>query len=265
MAHINKMVSCNEVLAEILRTFKPAGSSWITEAIEDIGWAIQGIGYHAGLEDKATEPPYITVNNHRGKIPCDVERLIHVEQLLPLDISGHVLNPNGTTPFPQPTVNTDVCSYKGVRMKLGSDTTNSSLSERNPRTTAISPTVPYYTLNGDYVVTEFEKGLIKLYYVGFSVDTDGLPRIIDDFDYKSAVKWYCVQSMILKGYKHPEISWKDAFQMWETYRLRAENAPKMPSLDGAERFRNSWNRFANNLELGENYYMHLEQPEYINK
>jgi hypothetical protein len=260
MSHINKITSCRTILAKIARTFKPSGSSWRREAIEDIGWAIQGIGYHCGFEHKSTEPPYIVVKNNRGKIPCDVERIKHVEQLLPDNSNDNILNPDGTTPTEEEIVNT--CKYKGVKMRKAHDTSMYGVSEANPRTTEVVSAVPYYSLNGDYVITEFSDGLIKLHYVGFHVDKDGFPMVLDDFDYKTAIEWYCFQNMILKGYKHPELSFKDAFQMWEMYRLRAENAPKVPSLDAAESFKWGWNRFINGYEFGRDFYMNLEQPEF---
>lgn len=263
MTHISKTVSCKSIIAKVNRTLKPASSSWVQEAIEDIGWGIQGIGYHVGFEDKATEFPFIKVQNNRGKIPCDVERVKHVEWMVPLNNSGNILNPDGSTPYPQDSE--EICSWKGIRLKLGSDSTNSSQSERTPRTTQISPGEAYYTLNGDYVITSFTTGYIKLHYVGFITDKEGLPKVVDDYDYKTALEWYVIQNMLLKGHKHPELSWQMAYQQWEIYRLRAENSAKVMSLDAAERLRNTWNRFANGVNFGNDFYMHLEQTEHLSR
>jgi hypothetical protein len=228
MNYINKLTSCREVIFMIERTLKPQGSSWIAEAMEDIGWAIQGIGYHAGFEHKSTDIPYITVANNRAKIPADVERIEEVELLLPSKDSYNLLNPDGTTPLPS-TYEAGT-NYKGVPLLEGSDTTSYGVSPNSPRTTGVTPRQPYYNLNGDYIQTSFTDGLIKLHYIGFFTDNDGLPKIIDDFDYKTACQWYCIQNMLLKGYSNPNISFKDAFQMWDTYRLRAENAVTVPTL-----------------------------------
>ncbi|MFN7465260.1 MAG: hypothetical protein ACK53T_01365 [Planctomycetota bacterium] len=263
MPHIHKLTSVSTILNKVQRTFRPPDSSWIGDAIEDIGLAIQAIGYHAGFEHKQTEPPYIKVTNNRAKVPCHVERIKVIEQLLPDAFSErNLLNPDGTTPFPQVEYNPD-CTYRGVKMFLGSDQTGYGFAEDNPRTTGISPGAPYYNLDGDYIYTSFTEGLIKLHYVGFALDKNGYPRILDDADYKMAVEWYVVYNMLLKGFKHPDLSWKDAYQMWETYRLRAENAPKMPSIDAAERFRNTWSRFAIGNEWGQEFFMNLEQPSNI--
>lgn len=264
MAHTGRVISCKAILAKIGLVFKPSDSSWQKSAIESIGWAIQGIGYHAGFEHKQTEPPYLTVKNNRVRIPCDVERIIHVEQLLPDHSQRNILNPDGTTPFPQPSEEEPDCNtkYKGIRMVLATDSSGYGLSSDSPRTTATTPGRNYYSIDGEYVKTEFESGLIKLHYIGFSLDKNGYPMIIDDFDYKTAIEWYLIQEMILGGFKHPEVSWREANSMWDTYRLRAENAVKGISLDGAERFRAGWNRISNNEAFGRDFYMGLETPEY---
>lgn len=264
MENINKLVSCNTILSAIDRTFKPTSSSWMNEAIEDIGWAIQAIGYHMGFVKKQTEPPYLIVANNRAKIPCDVERIIAVEQLLPRqDSHNHVLNPDGTTPSPQPFNN--LPPYEGIRLRLGSDISGYGIAEDNPRTTKAKPSSSYYNINTDFIIVPFSDGLLKLHYIGFAVDKKGLPMVIDDADYKLALQWYCVQNMILKGHKHPEVSFRDAFQMWEMYRLRAENAGKVQSLDSAERFRATWNRYNSGINLTQSFDMHFESPEQIDR
>lgn len=263
MAYAGKLVSSKGVIAKIARTFKPSGSSWINEAIEDLGWAIPAIGYHGGFEKKQTEPPYLKVQHNRAKIPCDVERIIAVEQLLPDYSQENILNPDGTTPDPS-TYSSD-CNYKGVRLPLGSDLTGYGLGQDNERTTRISPNAEYYNINADYINTSFTDGLIKLYYIGYSVDKDNFPKIIDDADYKMALEWYLFAQMLLKGYKHHEIGFKQAFELWEMYRLRAENAIKVQTLDSAERFRNTWNRFATGNEYASDFFMNSEQSQYIDR
>lgn len=262
MSYINKTVSVKAIIAKVKRTFRPTGGGWINDAVEDIGWAIQAIGYHAGFEKKQTAPPYLKVANFRTKLPCDVERIIAVEQLLPDGRNIDRLNPDGTTPYPLNEYDSS-CNYKGVKMLLGSDQTGYGLSSDTERTTEISPGAPYYNLNIDYIITSFEQGLIKLHYIGFALDKEGLPRVLDDADYKMALEWYVFYNMILRGYKHPEVTWKEAFQMWESYKLKAENACKIPSIDGAERFRNSWTRFSVGSEWSKDFFMNLEQPTFI--
>jgi hypothetical protein len=261
MNYIHKKASAKTIIAAIYMRLKPSNSSWVNEAIEDIGWAIQGIGYHAGFINKATEPPYLRIANNRLEIPCDVERILHVEKLLPENETEAVLNPDGTTDYEYSSNK----KYRGVRLRLGSDTSGLSLGERTPRTTLIEPNSEYYLINSNYLITSFTEGLIKLHYIGFDTDKDGLPKVIDDFNYKEAVIWFCIRNMILKGYNNPNINFQYADAKWEEYRYKAENAVKMMGIDGAERFRNSYLRAVRNVEIGSDFYMHLEQPEYIDR
>lgn len=236
--------------------------------MEDIGWAVQAIGYHAGFEIRSTAPPYITVTNHRGKIPCDIERVMFVESLRIDDSASKVLNPDGTTPFPQPD-ESEQCPpvYKGIKMQLSSDRSLAAISEGTPRTTYMNTDNQSnsYWINGDYVVTGFQQGLIKLTGPHFVLDSEGMPCIIDDFDYKTACEWYCIMQMMLRGFKHPEVNYQFAESRFEIHRLRAENAVKVMSLDKAERFDKSWNRYARSMDFGANFYAGLEQQEYISR
>lgn len=269
MAYISKTVSCKEVILEVERTFKPQGSSWIKEAIEDIGWAIQHIGYHAGFEKLSSPFPYLTVKNNRAKIPCNVERIIAVEQLLPgIGNTQNILNPDGTTPAPVvPSEDQLKCGdFQSCRLALGSDLSGYGLvDEDSPRTTRPLPNAPYYNVNTDYIITSFTDGLIKLHFVGFAVDKSGYPKILDDADYKMACKWYIFGNMMLKGYKNPNLSYKDVVALYDKHRLAAENAPKMPSLDGADRFRAGWSRYIQNSEVSKDYFMNNEQTAYIDE
>jgi hypothetical protein len=265
MSHL-KTLSSQHIISKIARTFKPSDSHWINDALEDIGWAIQAIGYHAGFVDKETEPPYITVLHHRGKIPCDVERILAVESLVAVSGSSKVLNPDGTTPFPQPDP-TDSCTYKGVKMTLSSDISLGTISETTPKTSRMNTELltNTYSLNDNYVITGFEKGLIKLIYKGFPLDKEGMPMIIDDFDYKSCLEFYCVSQMLLRGWKHPVMDYDRAFASFNFYLPKAENAVKMLSLDRAQRFEASWNRYVRSVDFSGNYFAGLEQTEYISR
>jgi hypothetical protein len=262
MAYTGKLVSSKTIIAKIARTFKPSGSSWISEAVEDLGWAIPAIGYHGGFENAQSAPPYLTVAHNRAKIPCCVERIIAVEMLVRSNSVTNVLNPDGSTPTP---TQEEGCTYKGIKLPLGGDITGMSIGKDNGRTTDVTPNGHYYNLNADYVITSFTDGLIRLHYIGFAVDSDSFPKIVDDADYKMALEWYLFAQMLLKGYKHPEIGFKQAFELWEMYRLRAENAIKVPSLDSAEKFQNSWTRFASGTQFAGDFFINSEQPQYIDR
>lgn len=258
MSYIQKTVSSQAIIAKIYRTFKPTNSSWIVDTIENIGWAIQAIGYHAGFTKSDTG--VLEVKNHRVKIPCEVERIIAIGHLIADSSENNILNADGTTPTSNSTTSNQ-CGKKEVRLRLGSDLTGYGLSTDNPRTTKMTPSENYYNLNPDYVITSFETGFIKIYYVGFTTDKEGLPLVLDDFDYKTCIEWYCVSQMLLAGYKNPNIDFRIADSKFEEFRFKAENACKAPSIDATERFAATWLRFSGSREFANDFFMNLEQPE----
>ena len=208
-----KTISSQHIVSKISRTFRPPESDWIEDCIEDIGWAIQAIGYHAGFEMRSTEYPYITVAHHRAKIPCDVERVMFVEWLREDVTHSHELNPDGTTPPPTPPEENCPPRYIGAKMQMSSDRSLAVVGESSPRTTAMNTTYNQgnsYYINGDYIITGFEAGLIKIHGVHFIIDKDGSPCVIDDFDYKECCVFYCISRMIFRGFKHPEPSLYDS-------------------------------------------------------
>lgn len=271
MPHL-RTVSSQFIVSKIARTFKPPDSSWIQDCIEDIGWAIQAIGYHAGFEHYSTPAPYITVTNHRGKIPCEVDRLKFVERMLPDKPQSNVMNPDGTTPPPpDPPSDHDTgaecVTYKGIKLTKSDDASLEGIWCESPRTTNVKmdQLEDTYTVSGDgsFVVTQFEQGLIKLHYIGFIVDKKGQPCVVDDFHYKTCLEFYCVAQMMLRGFKHPEIGFKECMQMFERERDRAENACKMMGLDDTEKFEASWLRYVRSANFANGFYAGLEQQEYI--
>lgn len=265
MAYINKTVSCYAILAKIA-ALKPSTSDWMAKTMEDIGWAIQGIGYHCNFIDKQTNyRELLEVKGHRVIIPCEVERIYAVEYFSKTAVTDslNLLNPDGTN---RELTEQEIKQYfRGSRLRLGSDISLAGLSDTNPRTTVIQPNGDYYIINGDYIVTSFESGFyLKLYYKAFATDKDGLPLIIDDHDYKEAVYWYCLSQLILQGSINlPNIDFKFAHEMWDSKRPLAANNVKMPSIDGMEKFKNGWLRYTSSINNYSNFNMHGEQPEYL--
>lgn len=263
-----RTTSCQTIVSKIARTFKPPDSSWIVDCIEDIGWAIQAIGYHTSFVKKSTDPPYIKVKNHRGLIPCDVDRILLVESLTKVGYTYNGLNPDGTNATPPDDEDESCAKYEGIQLTLSSDISLSSIGETSPRTTKMNTTNlnNTYDIVGGYVITGFESGLIKLHYVGFNIDKEGYPLVIDDYEYKSALEYYCIGQMIHRGFRPLSgITYGDAEGKFERHRYRAENICKMMGIDEARRFGASLTRYAQGANFGANFYAGLEQQEYIDR
>lgn len=260
MASIEKKVSSAAILAKINR-LKPGDSNWQADAMENIGDAIQAIGYHCGFEEKAT--PYnvpVEVVGHRAELPCDYERVLFVEELLASPTSTNAMDAEGNNIT---TDETDTC-LKGYWLPRGTDRGLKSLAHKDAkRTIAVTPTTNYYNLQGDWIVTGFETCKIRIHYMGYPVDSEGLPLIVDDFDYKTCVYWYVISNMILAGYKFNELNWQIANAQFEKYLPKAQNSVKMLTLDQMEAFANMWLRYTGRRNQMDNFGVNYEQRELI--
>jgi hypothetical protein len=261
MGYIEKKVSSRSILAKIARVIKPSDSAWQADAIEEIGWAMQAIGYHCGFEQRATPANKpIEVKSHRAMVPCEADRVLWVEELIKQDSSANLLDANGKNIY---TTDTGEC-YKGYRLPLGTDETLKSLAQENAkRTIAVTPTSNYYNLQGDYIVTGFQECVIRIHYVGFPVDEEGLPLILDDFDYKNCIFWYVLSQMILSGYPVHDMNFGLADAKFTQFLPKAQNAPKIPSVDGMEAFANMWLRYSGRRKQHQNFAINFEQQEYV--
>lgn len=264
MTHIIKKVSAGEILNKVRKSFNPNDSSWIPDIIEDIGWAIQAIGYHTGFETRSTEKDDpLFVYDHRAKIPLCVERILFVE-VFNDSLNGDVvfITPEGRL---DTTVTTEYKYRTTKKLPLGTDKTLKGISKEAPRTTTIQPNGDYYDLaeNG-YIVTSFPKGELKIHYKAFAIDKEGLPLIIDDFSYKTCIYWYCVMSMLMSGYKHTEINYAIAERNFDTYLGKAQNAVKVPTTDAMESLINMFQRTNLGQGFDKEYLMNMERQTYNN-
>lgn len=259
MTYIHKKVPVTQILWKLSRAF-PSDSAWITDAIEHVGWAIQSIGYGINFIQKSTTTKNrIIVSNHRAKLHCDIERILAVEYFADnLYNSANYMDAYGK-PLVMPEE--QYCKRKTIKLPLGTDITVKSLGKDSPRTTNIQPAVDYYQLNGQYIVTSFPEGELKIHYIGFDVDEEGMPYILDDFNYKEAIYWYLFQQLLTEGYKHPTINLEYANAQYRYYLPKAQNAGRMPSLDGMQSFANMFTGYVTDLNLPNNYFMHGEQRQ----
>lgn len=245
-------------------------SGWQADCIDWIGEAIQGIGYHAGFE---TVPLQLEVKNFRCNIPNGLESLNFIEyngHRLPLGIDksdyGFVNKSNGgfrpiTNYQEMLQLNKEIDRLAVLQQQLINEPNNidiiNAIIDANfkinqdvmqLRLAAYAQYAKeFYNIDGDYIKCSFESGVIQINAEAFLCDNQGYPRVIDTFKYIKAVEWYLIQALILQGYKHPELSWKEAYAMWDGdggaekgFRMKASNEQKMPDIDQLERFTQRW-------------------------
>lgn len=258
---IYKTTSSKAVLARVWRTFKPDEPGWTSDAVAWIGEGLEMIGHFAGTYRKSSPAEgrdgALNVEDHRVKIPCDLESILAIEYNgFRLPYGGDITLPglicDDRTTHVQPWE-----SDKDPEVLMGtSSVTLTTLPQERP-------TNDYYQVNPDYIITSFEKGYIKVHYNAFYQDDNGLPLIPDRSEFVVALSWYIIMNMLLGGYKHPIITFKEAERQWDHYATLAANYAMFPSIDKMDLFRRMWTRMIPVDHFPNDFFMGAEQSQDI--
>lgn len=221
---IYKTCPIEKVLARVYRDFKPSNSGWLDDAAEWIGDAIEIMKVCQNFTPTSTK---VKVVDYRAKLPCDIQTFIGVEY------KCNRLIPNGGLTFQNKCkcANECCCVYKCP--------CNSGES---------------YALNPNYIMTSFKEGEITVHYEGLELDCNGLPYVIDDAEYITALVWYIMSMMCLRGFKHQTIDYSFAWKMWETHYPRAQNRFRLPDIESHQRFLKSWMGLVKPTNLGDTFF-----------
>lgn len=222
---VYRTISPKAIIAKIYRDFKPNNSSWISDAYEWTGEALDCIKPFTGLEDKSQ---IIKVIDYRAKLPCDIEML------------------QGIT-------------YKCRQLKRTGKITHKSrcCNKINHLPFCIENS---YSLNPNYIHLSFKEGEIEVFYLGLPVDNEGFPLIPDNYNVKEAVSWYILMKMCLRGFKHPVVNFEMAEAHWRVYHPRAENECSSPDIDSYDLFKRTWLGLVTNTQLSNTMFedRHIE-------
>lgn len=255
---IYKTVSSKAVIAKVFRDLKPTTDTWVNDAVEWIGEALEFIGYHTGLEKQAKE---VTIKDHRALLPCELVDITQVEyegSALPYgtDTASYDLPNAKRTTNPQPYNTSEVSTAKVFETQAAEHPTgNDTFKQRQSVKAASYGGGDYYVVNPDYIQTSFEKGTVKIHFTAYPMCEDGYPKVPDNIYYKQALEWYIIRQMIMGGYTHPFINWQVADQKWGHYCVAAQNDAAYPSIDKMESFKNMWVRMVPNMNAHSDFFI----------
>lgn len=225
---VYKTCPIERIMAQVYRDFKPSNSGWVEDAVEWIADAVEIIGSYQSYSEQSIE---LKSSDYRIKIPCQAEMILGVSY------KGHKLMRNG-----------------GLMHKFYPK--NSCL--------ASMPTSNYtYSLNPNYLHTPFKEDCFIVYYLGYELDCNGYPYIIDEAIYRKAITWYVIMMMLGRGFKHQTFTYKDAMNMWETTYPKAQNKCKQPDADSMETFKKNWLGLARSVNR-EKVYFNTDNMVYEN-
>lgn len=189
------------------------------DALEWAGEAILEIGVRSQLLTKVTDsngdlghPCPVDIEDYRGELPCGLVDVISVREY-----------------------------DTGTGMREATDLFQ--LSKNRIDESDIDEYT--YSLNDNYIFTNFEEGKVEIAYTAYPTDENGWLLIPDNPAVIDAVKWYVIEKIDYKKFRTGKIS-QAAYQvsrqqaMWA--KGTAETSLNTPSIDEMESLKNMMTR-----------------------
>lgn len=276
---------CESVIAKIMADLDSTEvrnrtsdiKEWIFEAVDKIGAPMQYIRKEGGTQDF----PLLEIQDNQVPLP---------EDLVVLDGVAFSLSPKGpwvpmtvsTSVFREPIPHHNKPQEPHQPMRYKALTSQSQFyTENNMRFFEKAVTnydrKPEYFIKPGWLVTNKQKGFIKLAYKAIAVDERGYPLIPDLSSYREAIYWYVVMKLSFPKFmegtlsgrgtkysaKYSQSSYYFIQQQWNFYRNQAYAEAMMPTADEMKGIQNEWNRLVPEFESGDTFYKDINKRELI--
>ncbi len=231
----HKYISLKQVVDDVMR-----GRLYKELPFESaINYGVEAYRLLASEKSQITKPGKIEINNHRGKLPADLETVLQTV----------FIGRNGSA----------------TPMRYAVDNFNSVLHEVN------SPDLQNrseltYSLNANYIQTSFSEGNVLMVYKGLMTDEDCIPMIPDNVNVILAVRYY-IRSKFLEdlGSDDPKINKQQEMdeQQYCWYIGKAQSSLSKLSVDEYETLANAMSQMFTANEYG-HFMKNLGLKELLN-
>lgn len=270
-----KYVSLKEVIDNLLRD---RGYKYELPYSDCVEWSVEAmrlIGAPSALIHKET---VISFADNRAQLPLDFDSMIQLAGSFGGSFPFAMVSSTGSFTAQKVDVSFQISQdlLAGANIDLSTQTPIGQDINGNPvyaiqqdniifpkATADVTPydylTTATYSINDNYIFTNFASGYLFLSYRAIPVDCDGLPMIPDLQRYIEAVKTFIGMKLDYLLWRRGELSeriYRDSEAEWLWYVGSAGNAARMPDYDGMQSLMNqikllgnkySHGRFFNNL------------------
>ena len=267
---------------------------WIFEAVDKIGAPMQYITKETGTK----EFPAFKIQDNQVPIPSD---------LVSLDGIAYSENPNG--PWVPMVKSTRIFREpkkvhhgpKIINTTLPHDPANKAIEdefievhEHQPMMhKAFTSQSQFYTINGvkylqngtvsgkysrpeyfikpGWIVTNKQKGYIKIAYKAIAVDERGYPLIPDLTSYQEAIYWYVTMKLSFpkwlkgslggRGVNTGQNVYTYIQQQWNFYRNQAYAEAMMPTAGDIENIKNDWHKLVPDFEAEDTFFRNISDDQ----
>lgn len=298
---IYKYTRCESVIAKIMADLDSTEArqrtsdikEWIFEAVDKIGAPMQYIRKESGTKDF----PVLKIEDNQVPIPSD---------LVVLDGVAYSETPRGpwipmtttTSLFREPVnhkpnrviIDTNIPhdnANKAIEngdiiieeehqpMNYKMQTSQSQFYNGLTRKFALNNKLnrPEYFIKPGWIVTNKNKGFIKLVYKAIAVDERGYPLIPDLTSYQEAIYWYVTMKLCFPKFMSGKLGGRGVNssgnvyfytqQQWNFYRNQAYAEAMMPTADDMENIKNDWNKLVPEWDNRDTFFKHQGEEQSI--
>lgn len=247
---------------------------WIFEAIDKIGAPMQYVHKESGVDGV----PVYCIDNNQIPLPAD---------LAVLDGVAYSNRPNGpwvpmstsTAIFKEPMCRRNEFAedmmhqppaYKKITSQSQFYTINTTkYLERTFQDNRDKK--PEYFIKPGWIVTNKNKGFIKLAYKAIATDERGYPLIPDLTSYQEAIYWYVVMKLSFPKFLSGKLGGKGVNsaanvyfytqQQWNFYRNQAYAEAMMPTSDDMQNIKNDWNKLIPEWDGDDTFFKNIGKEE----
>ena len=272
---------------------------WIFEAIEKIGAPMQYITKESGVDGE----PILKIEDFQVPLPADLQYLDAVAYSenpdgpwIPMSTMTGIFKRRQDKPrrqmytmkhdpanlaIPEPAiVKNPGFDEPHQPMKYKMPTSQSQLYTNNltKYTKAFmydNLHKPEYFIKPGWIVTNKNKGYIKLAYKSIATDERGYPLIPDLTSYQEAVYWYVVMKLSFPKYmsgklggntskyanKYAAQAYNETKQQWYFYRNQAYAEAMMPTADDMQNIKNDWNKLIPDWDGDDTFFRNINKEQ----
>ena len=266
---------CESVIAKIMADLDSSEvkqrtsdiKEWIFEAVEKIGAPMQYIRKEGGTE----EFPLLKIEDNQVPLPSD---------LVAIDGVAYSENERGpwvpmvisTKIFREPVKHKNSGPHQPMRYKAFTTQAQLFLNDYKPKEYVNQK--PEYFIKPGWLVTNKNKGFVKISYKSIPVDERGYPLIPDLASYQEAIYWYVVMKLSFPKWlngnlggnskyaqKYAANSYSYIQQQWNFYRNQAYAEAMMPTAADMENIKNDWHKLIPDFEGEDRFFDNISDDQ----
>lgn len=231
--------SLKPVVGSVIRNTGIQEADWIASIHEWLWEAILLMQTDYTLEGFHQDLP---IQFHKAPLPCGLVQLDAVACEGHRLMEGRADRPADANHSDRPVDPTDPMLFVSVVNKVPTVENHSAYITTIQAINNLPCGPDYYYTQAGVLNTSMRQAIVRIYAQRIPTDTDNMPLIPDNQNYKMALYWYVRSMMIGAGWEDKVFRFDHCWAQWEVFAPRARNEIRQATPSMLEATRNALNR-----------------------